>query len=59
MSAQDRLEDGEPRWRTSRAVEGQLVLPGAHSVAQGEDATVTEAIRLIFTRNAHSNEKRP
>ncbi|MHB1871699.1 MAG: BrnT family toxin [Steroidobacteraceae bacterium] len=56
MSAQDRVEGGELRWRTIGAVEGQVVLLVAHAVAQ--DETGIESIRVISARRADSKEKR-
>lgn len=60
MSAQDRIEDGEPRWQTIGAVEGQVIVLVAHTVAEDEDEDEdgTEVIRLVSARKADSKEKR-
>ena len=55
MSAQDRIEGGEPRWQTIGSVEGQVVLLVAHTVSEDEDG---EVIRLISARKADPKEKR-
>lgn len=56
MSAQDRIEDNESRWQTIGAVEGQVILLVAHTIAEDEDGT--EVIRLVSARKADSKEKR-
>ena len=55
VSAQDRIEDSEPRWQTIGSVEGQFILLVVHSVAEHEDGDV---IRLISARKADPKEKR-
>ena len=59
VSAQDRIEDGEPRWQTLGLVEGLLLLTVAHTVREElEDGTWVEIIRIISARPATRKERR-
>ena len=53
---QDRIEGGELRWQTIGAVEGVLVLLGAHTVESTDDAP-DETIRIISARRADRKER--
>jgi uncharacterized protein len=55
LTAQDRAENGEYRWRTLGLVEGCLLLLVAHTVA---DADGTEIVRIISARKATRQERR-
>jgi uncharacterized DUF497 family protein len=52
---QDRIEDGERRWRTLGTVDGVVLLLVAHTVR--EDGEV-EVIRIISARRAEPRERR-
>lgn len=57
LSEQDRIERGEPRWRTIGLIEGFFVLVVAHTVLEtGDDET--EIIRIISARRASPRERR-
>jgi uncharacterized DUF497 family protein len=61
LSEQDRIEEGEPRWRTMGLVEGHLLLLVAHTVREeGDDETSEEVeiIRIISARKADRKERR-
>lgn len=53
---QDRIENGEYRWRTLGMVDGFLLLLVAHTVR--EDEAGIETIRMISARRADPKEKR-
>lgn len=53
---QDRIENGEYRWRTLGVVEGYLLLLVAHTVRDDEDGT--EIIRIISARRAEPKERK-
>lgn len=58
-SEQDRIEDGEQRWRTIGTVDGGRVLVVAHTVGEGEDnGQMIEVIRIISARKAERRERR-
>lgn len=52
---QDRVENGEPRWRTLGLVDGYLLLLVAHTVRDDEDGS--EIIRIISARRADPKER--
>ncbi len=54
FSAQDRVEDGEPRWQTIGLAGGVVLLLVAHTV--GEEST-DEIVRLILARRATRKER--
>ena len=56
MVEQDRIENGERRWRTLGTVDGHLLLLVAHTVRNGEDGA--EVIRIISARRADSKERK-
>lgn len=56
LAEQDRIENGEYRWRTLGMVEGSLLLLVAHTVR--EEATGIEIIRIISARRADPKERR-
>ena len=56
MSEQDRIEDGEERWRTIGLIEGATVVLVAHIFREDPDGTAT--IRIISARRATSQERR-
>lgn len=57
LSAQDRIENGEQRWRTLGAVDELfLLLVVAHTV--WDDADGGEVIRIISARRADRQERR-
>jgi|SRR5579859_258827 len=59
VSAQDRIEDGEPRWQTLGLVEGSLLLTVAHTVTEEhKDGKSIEVIRIISARPATRKERR-
>ena len=53
---QDRIENGERRWKTIGLVGGYLLLLVAHTVQDGEDGT--EVIRIISARRAEPKERK-
>jgi len=53
---QDRIENGEHRWRTLGVVDGALLLLVAHTVRDDEDET--EVIRIISARRAEPKERK-
>lgn len=57
LSEQDRIERGEPRWRTIGLIEGFFVLVVAHTVLEAGDDE-TEIIRIISARRASPRERR-
>jgi uncharacterized DUF497 family protein len=56
MSEQDRIEDGEERWRTVGLIEGTTVVLVAHTYREDADGTVS--VRIISARRASSQERR-
>lgn len=52
---QDRIENGEYRWKTLGLVEGYLLLLVAHTVHGDTDGT--EVIRIISARRAEPKER--
>ena len=56
LTAQDRTENGEPRWQTLGRVESHLLLLVAHTVYDAEDGT--EVIRIISARRADPTERK-
>ena len=56
MSEQDRIEDGEERWRTIGLIEGAVVVLVAHAFREDPDGTAT--IRVISARRATRHERR-
>jgi uncharacterized DUF497 family protein len=59
LSEQDRVEDGEERWRTLGLVEGHLLLLVAHTVREeDEDGEQVEVIHIISARRADRKERR-
>lgn len=56
---QDRVEEGEQRWRTVGLAEGIVVLVVAHTVEDDEDVgDGAELIRIISARRADRTERR-
>ena len=55
MSEQDRIEDGEERWRTIGLIEGVLVVLVAHTFREDPDGVT---IRIISARRATRQERR-
>ncbi len=53
---QDRIENGEYRWRTLGLVDGRLLLLVAHTVRDDEDGV--EVVRIISARRAEPRERR-
>lgn len=53
---QDRIENGEHRWKTLGIVDGYLLLLVAHTVRDNEDGT--EVIRIISARRAEPKERK-
>lgn len=53
---QDRVQDGEMRWRTLGMVRGALLLVVAHTIADLSDRS--ELIRIISARKAEKQEWR-
>lgn len=53
---QDRIENGEYRWKTLGLVEGYLLLLVAHTVLGDTDGT--EIIRIISARQAEPKERK-
>jgi len=59
VSAQDRIEGGEPRWQTLGMVGELLLLTVAHTVREeSHDGAVLEVIRIISARQATRKERR-
>lgn len=56
LSEQDRIEDGESRWRTIGSTGGVMILVVAHTVKDGRDGT--EVIRVISARRAQPHERK-
>jgi uncharacterized DUF497 family protein len=56
LTLQDRIENGEYRWRTFGLVEGYLLLVVAHTVFDDEDGN--EVIRIISARRAEPQERK-
>ena len=56
MSEQERIEDGEERWRTVGLIEGVVVVLVAHTFREDPDGTAT--IRIISARRATRQERR-
>ena len=56
MSEQDRIEDGEERWRTVGLIEGVVVVLVAHTFREDPAGIVT--IRIISARRATNQERR-
>ena len=56
ISEQDRVEDGEERWKTIGEVGGCLLLLVAHTVHLEEEDI--EVVRIISARRADKNERR-
>jgi uncharacterized protein len=52
---QDRIENGEERWRTIGVVEGVVMLMVAHTVGEQDDI---EVIRIVSARRANRRERR-
>lgn len=59
LTVQDRVENGERRWRTVGLVGGFLLLVVAHTVSE-EDAGggIVEVIRIVSARRATRSERR-
>ncbi|GIL02383.1 MAG: membrane protein [Alphaproteobacteria bacterium] len=58
LSMQDRIEDGEPRWRTIGTIEGLVVLVVAHVLTEAdENGTPVEIVRIISARRATRRER--
>jgi uncharacterized DUF497 family protein len=58
-SEQDRIENGERRWRTMGMVDGGGLLVVAHTVGeQDDDGQPIEVIRIISARKADRRERR-
>jgi uncharacterized DUF497 family protein len=55
LVVQDRIENGEERWRAIGVVEGVFMLVVAHTVREQDDL---EVIRIISARRANREEKR-
>ncbi|MBN6742540.1 BrnT family toxin [Acidithiobacillus sp. MC6.1] len=53
---QDRIENGEHRWKTLGLVDGHLLLLVAHAVR--DDADGVEVIRIISARRAEPKERK-
>ncbi|MBM3950256.1 MAG: hypothetical protein FJ311_02240 [Rhodospirillales bacterium] len=54
MSEQDRIEDGEERWRTVGLIEGAVVVLVAHTFREDPDGTVS--VRIISARRARKGD---
>lgn len=55
LTAQDRIENGEYRWKTIGRIEGCLILLVAHTIVEDDN---TETIRIISARRADSKERK-
>jgi len=55
LSEQDRIENGEQRWKTIGMVDGVVLLLVAHTV---RDEAYREVIRIISARRAEPSERR-
>lgn len=53
---QDRIENGERRWKTLGTADGCLLLLVAHTVRDDEDGT--EVIRIVSARRAEPKERK-
>ena len=53
---QDRIENGEYRWRTLGIVDGYLLLLVAHTVREDKDGI--EVVRIISARRAEPKERK-
>lgn len=59
LSEQDRIEGGEPRWRTLGLVADYCLLLVAHTVCdEDEEGGAVEIIRIISARKADRKERR-
>ena len=59
VSAQDRIEDGEPRWQAIGMVEDLLILTVAHTVREEKaEGTWVDVFRIISARPATRKERR-
>lgn len=56
MSGQNRIEDGEERWRTIGLIEGAVVVLVAHTFREDPDGTVS--VRIISARRATRQERK-
>ena len=56
LSEQDRIEDGEERWRTIGLIEGAVVVLVAHTFREDPDGTAI--VRIISARRATRQERR-
>ena len=56
VAEQDRIENGERRWRTLGTVDGCLLLLVAHTVRDSVGGT--EVIRIISARRAEPKERK-
>lgn len=55
ITEQDRIEDGEHRWRTLGAAHGLTLLVVAHTIAEKGEV---EVIRIISARRADRTERK-
>jgi uncharacterized DUF497 family protein len=55
VAEQDRIENGEPRWRTLALIDGRTVLLIAHTLNEDDDGT--EHIHIISARDADRKER--
>jgi uncharacterized DUF497 family protein len=59
LTEQDRIEGGEPWWRTLGAVDGYCLLLVAHTILdEDDDGLAVEIIRIISARTADRKERR-
>jgi uncharacterized DUF497 family protein len=59
VSVQDRIENGEPRWRAIGRVGDLLILTVAHTVREEKaDGTLVDVFRIISARPATRKERR-
>jgi uncharacterized DUF497 family protein len=57
LMEQDRVKDGELRWRTIGIVNGLILLMVAHTIGVYEDE-VEETVRIISARRANRGERK-
>src|SRR3546814_13507534 len=59
LSVHERIDGGEQRWQTLGLVEGHLLLPVAHTVAEDDDNVAhVEIIPIIPAHTADRTERR-
>lgn len=59
VSVQDRIEDGEIRWRTTGTIANLVVVVVAHTIVEADEAgEFVEVIRIISARRATRMERK-